>query len=571
MLALPGSWRISERPLTRIHRVDTAETVVERELANSGLPALGVPPLPLKEDLRTVIFDAKGMQGIVEVAQRQGKTWVTSLPQVELNAKFAGRLGCNTLGLDSSEWLGFAGLLVDGKSPLLSAHERIESASRINSVSGITSRVVYQAYVNDGSPSSYWQGGLSRTYFSVRGAVATGNANPTLTDPQLRAYLRSIAKTAIEHQALNVGSVRSDIVYVGFADEPGFDLQQQTSNDNALPALNLKDPATTPPSLIVFADRMWDTIKAAFLAEYVIPNWLDNRPALAALGRQWCHQLRFLSNDLARGAGEVAESFTEEINNDTSPTRHVPRSANWNNLGYWAFRLKVKTDSHLHDILAPSWFDLAEYGVDLNVILAAPNQSSYFVSLARSALEARPSPKQPRMTATLYSTPRHARWQGSMVRQVLPALAAGVRDFAYWGYGPTPFFAHTPTTDPLILREIRTTNDVLTRLVPLLKDSQLRRAKVAILLPSVSRIWDVSSADPAYTDETIELFRLLRACGHAVDIIDDRDNRPDQTGPATFLGVTPRYDTIFVVGPNLCETIASQLADWTHNGGHLDD
>ena len=96
----------------------------------------------------------------------------------------------------------------------------------------------------------------------------------------------------------------------------------------------------------------------------------------------------------------------------------------------------------------------------------------------------------------------------------------------------------------------------------LLYPGEAERGKVAILVPSASRLWEAQRDSSLYQGELWGLHAALMHAGYAVDFVDDVDLAGTDWSKRG-------YTTLYITAPNIAAAAQQKIVDWTRAGGTL--
>jgi hypothetical protein len=88
------------------------------------------------------------------------------------------------------------------------------------------------------------------------------------------------------------------------------------------------------------------------------------------------------------------------------------------------------------------------------------------------------------------------------------------------------------------------------------------RGKVAILIPSASRLWEQQQRGSLYQSEVYGLHSALIHAGYSVDFVDDVDLSGDAWGKRG-------YTTLYITAPNVAADAQAKIVAWVRDGGTL--
>jgi hypothetical protein len=146
--------------------------------------------------------------------------------------------------------------------------------------------------------------------------------------------------------------------------------------------------------------------------------------------------------------------------------------------------------------------------------------------------------------------------------KMLAAAAHGAKAFDPYIFGPNPAFADGWSEKEHTYRSLAGAIRTLGRAETLLYPGKPAEARVAIVFPQASQVWDNDPAAKCYLTELYGLHAALIHEHHAVDFVDDFGlERGDLQ--------RRKYRVVYVTAPNLSVKAQRALRAWAEAGGTL--
>ena len=147
--------------------------------------------------------------------------------------------------------------------------------------------------------------------------------------------------------------------------------------------------------------------------------------------------------------------------------------------------------------------------------------------------------------------------------KILSLLGHGGKSLDMFTFGPELLFPGNCWSEGLYkYGPIADAMRLVGRSERLLYPGQPERGKVAILIPSASRLWEQQQRGSLYQSEVNGLHFALIHAGYSVDFVDDIDLSGETWSKRG-------YTTLYVTAPNIAAAAQSKIAAWVRSGGTL--
>jgi hypothetical protein len=123
-------------------------------------------------------------------------------------------------------------------------------------------------------------------------------------------------------------------------------------------------------------------------------------------------------------------------------------------------------------------------------------------------------------------------------------IGHGAKTVCIYNYGPYPIGGNEWSQSQTVYQPIADAIRLVGRAEKLLYPGRPRRGNVAIYLPGISNLWDISSDGVLYQNEVQFIHYALIHAGYTVDFVDDYDL-------ASGALQQREYATLYVTGPNV--------------------
>jgi hypothetical protein len=145
--------------------------------------------------------------------------------------------------------------------------------------------------------------------------------------------------------------------------------------------------------------------------------------------------------------------------------------------------------------------------------------------------------------------------------KALALVGHGAKAIEWYSFGPeSKFKGNAYSGNPLAFGSIAAANRLIGRAEDLLYPGRRGNARIALLLPGSSQVWDTSPDLPLYQREIEGLHFALTHAQYPVDLVDE-------TGVAEGDLTKRGFNLLFVTSPNLSAASQAALRTWIENGG----
>jgi hypothetical protein len=147
--------------------------------------------------------------------------------------------------------------------------------------------------------------------------------------------------------------------------------------------------------------------------------------------------------------------------------------------------------------------------------------------------------------------------------KILSLLGHGGKSLDMFTFGPEPLFPGNCWSEGLYkYKPIADAMRLVGRSERVLYPGKPARGKVAVLVPTASRLWEHQARQTYYQGELGGLHFALIHAGYTVDFVDDIDLSGNDWSKRD-------YTTLYITGPNIKAAAQEKIVSWVRGGGML--